>query len=223
MPSLDKTTETQDAYAKLRQAILAGELLPNQRLVEMELSERYAIGRAAVRMALARLEQDGIVESEPFRGSRVRLIGEKEAVEILEARAALESLAVRYAARNATAKQIKGLEGILGRMEERYDAGDLLGMSEVNSELHRTLLDIANHRTATRLIEGLQAQNVRHQFRTVLVPGRSQRSLQEHRRIVEAVAAHDEEGAAKAMMEHLTHVAEALRQTVSLRETGRSK
>ncbi|MCV4677759.1 FCD domain-containing protein, partial [Escherichia coli] len=83
-----------------------------------------------------------------------------------------------------TTKDIKVLKGILERMQGRYEAGDLLGMSEVNSELHRTLLEIANHRTAARLIEGLQAQNVRHQFRTVLLPGRPQRSLEEHRAIV---------------------------------------
>jgi DNA-binding GntR family transcriptional regulator len=214
MPATGKPTETQDAYQLLRQAILKGELMPNQRLVELELSERYSIGRAAVRVALARLEQDGIVESEKFRGSWVRLIGEAEAVEILEARAALESLAVRFAALKATPKDVKRLEAILTRMSARHKAADLLGMSEVNSELHKTLLEIAGHRTVARLIEGLQAQNVRHQFRTVLLPGRSQRSLEEHRRIVEAVAAHDPERAAQAMLDHLNHVAEALRQTV---------
>lgn len=216
MPVSEKATETQTAYYRVRQAILAEELLPGQRLVEKELAERFGLGRAAIRTALARLEQEGLVKSEPFRGATVRAIDEAEAVEILEARAALESLAARYAARKATPEQVERLEEILRQMEARYEAGDLLGMSELNSELHQRLLEIAGHRTAARLIESLRAQNVRHQFRTILVPGRSQRSLEEHRRIVQAVAAHDEEKAAQAMLEHLSQVAEALRQSAAL-------
>jgi DNA-binding GntR family transcriptional regulator len=215
MPVTEKSTEAQTAYHRVRQAILAEELLPGQRLVEKELAERFGLGRSAIRTALARLEQEGLVKSEPFRGASVRAIDEAEAVEILEARAALESLAARYAARKATPEQVERLEGILQRMQERYEGGDLLGMSELNSELHQTLLEIAGHRTAARLIESLRAQNVRHQFRTILVPGRSKRSLEEHRRIVQAVAAHDEQGAAQAMLEHLSRVAEALRQAAA--------
>ncbi len=210
-----KTTEAQDAYFRLRKAILEGELLPNERLVELELARRFELGRAAVRTALARLEQEGLVESEPYRGARVRLVDEAEAVEILEARAALESLAVRYAARYITPEEVASLERLLEAMHQRREAGDLLGVSELNSQFHQALLRISRHKTAARLIESLQAQNVRHQFRTVLLPGRAARSLEEHRRILQAVAAHDEAGAAQAMLEHLTQVAEALRQVKS--------
>jgi DNA-binding GntR family transcriptional regulator len=210
-----RTTETDDGYTLLRRAILEGELLPNERLVEHDLVQRFEIGRAAIRTALARLEQDGIVEREPFRGARVRLISIAEAIEILEARSVLEGLAVRSAALKATAKDVKALRAILKRMQERFKAGDLLGGSEVNTELHKTLLEIAKHSTATRLIEGLQAQNVRHQFRTILVPGRATHSLEEHRAIVEAVAAHDADAAEHSMRLHLSHVLEALRQTAN--------
>ncbi|MCS6867689.1 GntR family transcriptional regulator [Thermus sp.] len=212
MPALEKATEVQQAYQRLREAILQGELLPGQRLVEKELSERFGLGRAAIRTALAKLEQDGLVESEPYRGAWVRVITEEEAVEILEARMALECLAVRHAARKATSEAITRLRQIHAQMEARFREGDLLGMSELNSLFHRTLVEISGHGAARRLIEALRAQGVRHQFRTVLVPGRSQRSLEEHRLILEAVAAHDEEAAERAMKAHLQGVIAALRQ-----------
>lgn len=212
MPALEKATEVQQAYQRLREAILQGELLPGQRLVEKELSERFGLGRAAIRTALAKLEQDGLVESEPYRGAWVRVITEEEAVEILEARMALECLAVRHAARKATPEAIVRLRQIHAQMEARFREGDLLGMSELNSLFHRTLVEISGHGAARRLIEALRAQGVRHQFRTVLVPGRSQRSLEEHRLILEAVAAHDEEAAERAMKAHLQGVIAALRQ-----------
>ncbi|RDI94798.1 GntR family transcriptional regulator [Meiothermus sp. QL-1] len=211
MAVTERPTETQSAYHLVRRAILAGELLPGQRLVEKELSERFKVGRAAIRTALARLEQEGLVESEPFRGAWVRTIGEAEAVEILEARAALEALAASHAACKATAEQIEALWAIHRQMEERHRQGDLLGMSELNSLLHRTIVEISGHQTAARLIESLRAQGVRHQFHTILVPGRPQQSLQEHRRIIEAVAAHQPKEAAEAMKLHLEGVIAALR------------
>jgi FCD domain len=59
----------------------------------------------------------------------------------------------------------------------------------------------------------LKIQNVRFQYRTILVPGRPERSFKEHSAIVEAVAAHDAEAAEAAVRTHLSHVREALRQT----------
>lgn len=223
MATSERTTETDDGYMLLRRAILSGELMPNERLIELDLAERYNLGRAAIRTALARLEQDGIVEREPFRGARVRLISESEAIEILEARAVLEGLAVRSAAKNATPADAAALRAIHKQMQVRFKAGDLLGVSEVNTALHTTLLEVAKHATAARLIAGLQAQNVRHQFRTILVPGRAAKSLEEHRAIVEAVAGRDPDAAEAAMRLHLSHVVEALRQTSSAAVGKRAK
>jgi DNA-binding GntR family transcriptional regulator len=67
-------------YQALREAIVLGTLQPNERLVEANLAREFGLGRSAVRTALARLEQDGLVEREPHRGARVRLIDEREAV-----------------------------------------------------------------------------------------------------------------------------------------------
>ena len=92
----------EECYVRLREAIMREELLPNERLIEMDLAQSLGAGRAAIRTALARLEQEGLVQRERYRGARVRLISEAEAIEILEVRASLESLVARYAAMNAS-------------------------------------------------------------------------------------------------------------------------
>jgi len=69
-----------DGYEDLRNAIVSGELLPGERLLEEDLSARLGLGRAAVRIALVRLEHDGLVERERHRGARVRRVSESEAV-----------------------------------------------------------------------------------------------------------------------------------------------
>jgi DNA-binding GntR family transcriptional regulator len=200
-----------DAYERLRDEILSGRLQPNQRLVEAELTGTLGVSRSAVRTALVRLAQEGLVEQERNRGARVRLVGEPEAAEILEARAVLEALAARHAAANATRADVAALRAILGDMRARLDAGDLLGASDRNAVLHARLLEIAAHRTTTRLVASLNSQLVRFQYRTILVPGRSERSFGEHTAIVDAVEAGDPDAAEAAMRRHLEHVTTALR------------
>src|SRR6516164_11274303 len=112
-----------DGYEDLRAAIINGELLPGERLLEEELSARLGLGRAAVRMALVRLEHDGLVERERHRGARVRRVSESEAVEILEARAALEGLAARHAALDADDAAVERLRDIIGGMRRLREQG----------------------------------------------------------------------------------------------------
>ncbi len=189
-----------------------------ERLIELDLAQLYNVGRAAIRTTLARLEQDGLVEREPNRGARVRAISEEEAVETLEARAVLEGLAARYAARNVTDADIADLRAIVGEMEARLAEGDLLGISEGNTRLHSRLLQIANNKTVARLIERLHAQHIRSQFRLILVPGRPPRSVAEHRAIVEAVASRDPAAAEAAMRSHLANTVETLRTLTGSRQ-----
>ena len=85
-------------YDKLRAAIVRGDIAPDARLVEADVSATFGMSRGAVRTALIRLEQDGLVVREPHRGARVRKVSDEEAVEILQARAVLEGLAVRQTA-----------------------------------------------------------------------------------------------------------------------------
>jgi DNA-binding GntR family transcriptional regulator len=195
---------------ELRDAIVTGRLQPNERLVEAELTRTLGVGRAAVRTALARLEHEGLVEHVRNRGARVRLVDEHEAVEILEARAVLEGLAARQAADRARPLDVEALRRILEQMRSLLDRGDLLGASDENAVLHRRLLEIAGHETAARLIAALKSQLVRFQYRTILLPGRSEHSYAEHRAVVDAVAAGDGQAAEAAMHAHLSYVAQAL-------------
>jgi DNA-binding GntR family transcriptional regulator len=210
----------QDAYATLRDAIVAGELAPSERLVEQELGERYGFSRATVRTALVRLEQDGLVVHERHRGARVRLVSEREAIEILEARAALEGVAARHAAEKATEQDVAELRAITAEMGRLRETGDLLAMSDCNARLHRGILELSGHEAVRRLTATLNSQMVRFQYRTILAPGRPERSLAEHRAIVDAIASGDGEAAEEAMRTHLSHVARALHERVQRAEAA---
>lgn len=208
--AISRKTEADDAYATMRRIIRNGELGPGERLVETDLAQRLGLGRNAIRTSLARLEQDGLVERTAFRGARVRVIDEEEAVEILEARGALEGVAASYAAQRASPQDVDALRSIVMQMTELLGAGDLLGMSELNARLHGRIIDIANLPRVARLIDDLNAQNVRHQFRTVLAPGRPSQSMREHGAIVAAIASGNATDAEDAMRTHISNVIRTL-------------
>jgi DNA-binding GntR family transcriptional regulator len=199
------------SYDALREAIVRGDIAPGARLVESDMSTTFDMSRGAVRTALIRLEQDGLVVREPHRGARVRRVSDDEAVEILQARAVLEGLAVRQAADRIEEAGAARLRACISRQRELLEQGDLLAASEANADLHATLLELSGHATAVRLIHSLNAQTVRYQYRTILIPGRPVASLAEHADIVEAVSTGHAAEAEAAMREHLFNVADAVK------------
>jgi DNA-binding GntR family transcriptional regulator len=204
------SVSTMSSYDALREAIVRGDLAPEARLVEADLSTTFEMSRGAVRTALIRLEQEGLVVREPHRGARVRKVSDEEAVEILQARAVLEGLAVRQAAERIDDAGAARLHGCLERQRELLELGDLLGASDANADLHAALLDLSGHGTAVRLIHALNSQTVRYQYRTILIPGRPAASVAEHTAIVDAVVAGRPEEAEAAMRRHLFNVAQGV-------------
>jgi DNA-binding GntR family transcriptional regulator len=105
---------------RLRDDILEGAFPPGERLIELQLTERYGVGRAAIRAALVELEVEGLVQREANRGATVRRISVAEAVEISEARGVLEGLVARLAAERAMREHLASVVDVL-RQWEAYD------------------------------------------------------------------------------------------------------
>ena len=197
----------------LREAIRAGEMAPGHRLVEFELADQLGVTRAAVRAALLDLTGEGLVERIANRGARVRVIPVREALQIVECRAVLEGLCAARAAELAEDADRELLRGIGQRMREAVAAGEVTTYSKLNQQLHAHLLRLSGQLVASGLLERLNAQIVRHQFRLSLRPGRPQTSLPEHLALIEAVCSGDAPAAEKAARDHLASVAEALRRS----------
>lgn len=206
-----------DPTPRLRQAILDGWFFPNERLVEEDLARRFGGTRAAVRLALAVLEQQGLVVRERNRGARVRLVTEREAIEIIEIRAMLESLAARHAAQRATPADLASLQCRLVEMEALSAANDLVRYSEANTEFHAEIARIARHASAERILTELRAQTVVFQFRPLFEPGRAAEVDTEHRKLVAAIASGDGDAAESSMRSHVENVGHALRAAIAAR------
>ncbi len=198
------------AVERLRQAILAGDMAPGQRLVEEELAGMLAVTRASLRAALFDLAAEGLVERVPNRGARVRVITAAEAVAITECRMALEGLCAAKAAERLTAAQAARLEELGGQMRAAVADGEPVKYSALNQELHRLVREFSRQTVAAGLIERLNGQLVRHQFQLSLRPGRPQVSLAEHLAIIAAITARRPAEAEQAIRRHLASVITAL-------------
>jgi DNA-binding GntR family transcriptional regulator len=198
------------AVERLRQAILAGDMAPGQRLVEEELAGVLGVTRASLRAALFDLAAEGLVERIPNRGARVRAITLDEAVAITECRMALEGLCAAKAAERVTEPDAARLRQLGEDMERSVSDGELLKYSALNHELHRLVREISGQVVAAGLLERLNGQLVRHQFQLSLRPGRPQSSLPEHLAIIAAVAGRRPAEAEEATRRHLRSVISAL-------------
>ncbi|MCH1883910.1 GntR family transcriptional regulator [Agrococcus sp. ARC_14] len=212
MSTVESGRDTAQVTDALRRAITAGELAPNQRLVEADLMEMYAASRGAVRLALVNLASEGLVERIQHRGARVRAVDLEEALEIVELRAALESICAARAAERADEAGVARLVAVGERMRAAVAEGDAEAYSQGNQALHETVFELSQMRVAPRIIGQLRAQNVRYRIRLAMHHDRPTVSLPEHLAIIDAIAAHDADAAADAMRRHLTSVLAATRE-----------
>lgn len=205
-------TNDVEVAAALREAILRGDYVAGQRLVEADLCERFGASRFVIRTALQALAGQWLVEVRRNQGARVRFVSADEAIEITEVRRALEGLCAARAAERATAQDHAELRGILKEMKVAARGGEPVLYSDLNATLHAKIRALAAHETSSRLVEQLRGQMVRHQFRLALVPGRSQVSFAQHEAIVAAIVAGDPAAAEGAMREHIDSVITLLRE-----------
>jgi DNA-binding GntR family transcriptional regulator len=204
---LDRPIPVVDA---IRDAIADGEFAANQRLIESDLSERFGASRGNVRTALVQLSSEGLVERMPNRGARVRAVSLAEAIEITEVRMALEGLCAAKATERLTEEDRERLRGIGAAMQDAVATGDLLGYSDLNRQLHALIRTLGGQATAQAILERLRGQNVRHQFRLAMLPGRAAVSLPQHLEMIDALCAGDPDAAEAAVRRHLQSVIDTL-------------
>ena len=212
--------EPADVTAHLREAIARGRLTPNERLIEEELARDYGVNRANIRMALAMLDQEGLVVREPNRGARVRAVSDSEAIEIAETRLAIEGMIARRAAERATPADRKALRAIEKDMRRAVESADYGAFSQCNAALHREIQRIAGNETANRILATLKSHLVRLQYRVIMLPDRPKSSLKEHAVIVEAICARDADAAEAAMRRHLLNFRDLLKQAIEAARLG---
>lgn len=194
------------AYRQLKQDIVSGVYSPNERLVEVPLTARLGISRNTLRSVFARLESESVLVLEPNRGARVRAFSAAEAEDVLRVREVNEGLVAALAAERADDAQVATIRGALDEAEAALGQDDVVAYSRANRRFHESVIDAADSPAVADVLESLHFPLIKYQFQSVLVPGRKRESLAEHRALLEAIAAHDVDGAERIARDHIRKV-----------------
>ena len=189
--------------------IVDGTYKPGERLVETRIASELGTSQAPVREALRDLELLRFVESEPFRGARVREVSAEELIEIYPVRAALEEVAAREAVKRLDG-QVEELEAEVEAMHRAADENDLHAQVEHDVAFHRLIVEASGNRVLleTWLALRIEARTIVTAVRTGL-DGHEIAEL--HRPVLEAFRARDADLAATTLRRHLEQFGEMLK------------
>jgi DNA-binding GntR family transcriptional regulator len=185
----------------LRTQILSGALVPGTRLREERIAEELGVSRVPVREALQRLEAEGYLVLTPRRGATVAAPSPERALEVMDIREHLEVLAARRAAAARGGPVAARLEKVVERGFAAIEAHRLAQIPDLIDQFHDLIAVASGNAELVALLEQLRTR-VRWMFE-VDVEHRSEGSWADHRAILDAVLAGDEDGAAALMARHV--------------------
>ena len=206
--SLNRAVLSDQVKEILLKRILDGEYSPGDRLVEMHIAQEFEISQAPVREALRELEALGFVESEPYRGTRVRAVTKSELTEIYPVRAALEEVAARAAAVHL-AGNVEALEAELEAMLAAAEKGDLYEEVQHDVEFHRLIVEASGNRVLQDMWRSLRIE-ARTLISVLKVHIGGYELAEMHRPVLEALAEGDAEKAGSLLRNHVEYFGELI-------------
>jgi len=205
---LRSETLSRQAYQSIRTSIRSGAISANGFYSEVQLAHALKISRTPVREALIELEREGLVEIVPQRGFRLRTISDDERREAFELRNLIETHVVRRLAKQATAADVADLRRILER--QATVIVEPAKFIEADEEFHLAIPTLLGLERTRRILLTLRGIIWLAGLDAISIPERTVQVLDEHRAVVDAIAAHDPGAAAKAMKNHIDQTRRAL-------------
>jgi DNA-binding GntR family transcriptional regulator len=198
-------TLTEQLTDRLVAAIVSGELAPGEKLSEPELAHRFGTSRGPLREALQHLEGMRLVERRPNVGARVAEVGQRELVDLYNAREALEGMACRLAASSITPDEVAALRALLDHHEQRPDVKEDRGYFQADAltDYHAHLVKAGRNEELIALLDQLSHRVRLYRYRSSHMTSRPQRALKEHHQILDAIEAGDGELAELLMRRHI--------------------
>ena len=178
----------------IRDAIISGDLRPNEKVTEMDLAKKFDISRTPIREAFHQLESEGFLTLIPRRGAVVTPITERDVREFYGIKSVLEGYAIRLAVANITEEEILRMERLNGEMEQMHQSGDHATIHDVHNQFHDVFLHASGNEKLFDLTRNLNLKFQR--FRIALsFSGIMDESIEEHKEIIAALRARDAQAA----------------------------
>ena len=211
-------TRRELAYARIRDAIRASEILPGEPLTEIRLSKLLGISRTPIREALQQLVQEGLAETSPGQAVIVTTSTVQDVLDVVHIRSLLEPEQVRLVSEVITSKQLETLEIAMKDMERAAKQDNLAMWGKADTIYHSILKEACPNKLLAETV--VQLKNRVHSmanFDTQINAERLISCTKEHRAVVEAIKGRNPKAAKVAMEEHLAALTNSLLKRISYR------
>lgn len=195
-------TKNDVVYNKIKDEIINNNLRPGERIVVADIARRYDVSPMPVREALARLQQDELVEIMPHIGARVTTINRTKFLEIATIRTELETMAARLATPRLSLQNIEELELQLKNMENAMNKNDVSGYEVANHTFHEIVYSMCGNKQLQELIQALWAKTEVSRTIFYRISERIQVSFQEHKKWLDAIKKRDADKVADIVRMH---------------------
>lgn len=192
-------------FKEIEKSILDGVFSPGDNLIEQKLSNELGVSRTPVREALRQLELEGLVKTVPNKGAVVIGISQKDIEDIYTIRVYIEGLAARWSASCITDDELDILREIVELQEFYVSRSDFIQVWHLDTKFHAVLYETCRSRTLKHSLTNFHHYVQKAREISVKTSGRAVNSVLEHRRIYEALAAHDSDNAEKLVAEHISN------------------
>lgn len=215
---MTKESMSEYVYKKLKEGILSQKLYPGQKLIETDISDTLGVSRTPIRNAFVKLEEEGIVTILPNKGAHVINPTIEEITEAFTFRKHLELIATEEIMEKIEEEDIKTLKVLIDKEIESYKQKDLATYIEINTQFHKTLVNISENRFLKE-----QTQKMIHQTHIYLilfdqfyaVSKKESRSSREHQEIVNLIENKEAEAFKLLLDKHISRTIEEYRTRIS--------
>ena len=200
-------------FQSIRDDILKGKYEENEELRESTLGKELGVSRTPVREALRQLELEGLVKIIPNKGAYVTGITGKDISDIYVIRSLLEGLCARWATEHITEEQIDKLEEIILLSEYHVNKKKELAsqVTKLDGEFHEVLYEASNSRILEHVLSDFHNYVQSARKMSVTKQDRAEKSIAEHKEILQAIKEKDADRAEKLANEHVMNVMKNLK------------
>lgn len=198
-------------FNTLRDAILTGKLVPGERLMENQLAEKLGVSRTPVREALRMLELENLVELVPRKGAQVLDMSEKDIINILEVRSALEGLATSVACKKMSKEDLQQLKNMEVDFEKAVVENDVERFVDIDEDFHDLIFAATENDKLVNIFRNLRIQLYRYRMAQAKNNETSMSTIvAHHRSIIRAIENHDGEEGASIAQGHIKYQTESI-------------
>ncbi|NHN84947.1 FCD domain-containing protein [Acetobacter musti] len=208
-------THAEKIREQLEREVASGHLLPGTRLDESEIAERFGVSRTPVREAFRLLAANEMVELKGRMGATVRKPSAQTVIEMFQVMAELEGLCARLAARRITPELRSRIEQIHTALTDASRESDVDVFYDINQAFHEAIYEAAGSHYLAEQTRRLRNRTAAYRRRVTFQPNRFASTIDEHRRVMEAIFSHNEEEAHSTMRDHVNLLSDDMRDFIA--------